>query len=242
MGCMPSLQLDQPPTNFHPTWAGTTTLLESSISKAARGTYLMRSYLLARADTALDVTLHAYVTRERVVLREFRMFKVCLRAALLTCAATTAANATCDAPPDRADAGKIFRPIAGEYRLTDGFGLHRHPLLGIIRAHEGIDYLAPIGTPVIAAGYGEIIAARRNGEFGNYIAIRHQDDTETEYAHLVRFAPEAAPGKCVSVGTVIGYVGTTGLSAEPHLHFGLRIAGRLVDPIPYLTNPGSGSP
>lgn len=155
----------------------------------------------------------------------------------IVCGAARAACAT--APIDSGGAVGLFRPVAAKYRLVDGFGFRRHPILGVLRAHEGVDYAAPAGTEVTSAARGEIIEAQRKGEFGNYILVRHADGVETEYAHLSRFAAGIKPGVCIAEGAVIGYVGTTGLSSEPHLHMGLRIADSLVDPIPHMKSPTS---
>lgn len=115
-------------------------------------------------------------------------------------------------------------------------------MLAIMRRHEGIDYAAPVGVPVTTAARGEIVEARRNGEFGNYVLVRHRDGVETEYAQLSKFAPGMAPGRCVGDGEVIGYVGNTGMSTGPHLHMGLRINGSLVDPAPYIQGVAPGQP
>jgi murein DD-endopeptidase MepM/ murein hydrolase activator NlpD len=123
------------------------------------------------------------------------------------------------------------RPVRGDdIRLTSGFGLRRHPLLGEYKMHTGIDWAAPTGTPILAAGNGTIEEAGRKGYNGNYIRIRHANGYQTAYSHMSRFAPGAAPGVKVRQGQVIGYIGTTGLSSGPHLHFEILVNNQFVNP------------
>ncbi len=121
------------------------------------------------------------------------------------------------------------KPVRGEVRLADGFGWRRHPLLNIVRRHAGIDWAGPVGTPIMAAGSGVVEEARRHGEFGNYVRIRHANGYSTAYAHMQRFA--VAEGNRVTQGQVIGYIGTTGLSTGPHLHFEVLINSQQVNPM-----------
>ena len=109
-------------------------------------------------------------------------------------------------------------PVDGA-RLSSGFGMRRHPILGYSRMHKGVDFAAPSGTPIYAAGAGRVVAAGRNGGYGNYIRIRHTTEFSTAYAHLSRFAKGVGPGQRIRQGQVIGYVGTTGRSTGPHLHY-----------------------
>jgi murein DD-endopeptidase MepM/ murein hydrolase activator NlpD len=99
------------------------------------------------------------------------------------------------------------------------------------KAHLGVDYAARRGTPVHAAGSGRIIYAARMGSYGNLIKIRHADGYETRYAHLKSFRRGIHRGKYVKKGQVIAYVGTTGRSTGPHLHFELRKRGRAINPL-----------
>lgn len=113
-----------------------------------------------------------------------------------------------------------------EYRrMSSVFGLRLHPILGIMRRHEGIDFSAPMGTPVRAVGDGVVIRAAYAGGFGKLIEIRHQDGMITRYGHLRGFAPSLREGQVVAQGEVIGYVGSTGLSTGPHLHFETLVNG-----------------
>lgn len=123
------------------------------------------------------------------------------------------------------------RPVRGDVRLTSGFGFRRHPLLGETKMHTGIDWSAPPGTPILAAGNGTIEEAGRKGYNGNYVRIRHANGYQTAYSHMSRFAPGAAPGVKVRQGQVIGYIGTTGLSSGPHLHFEILVNNQFVNPL-----------
>jgi len=120
-------------------------------------------------------------------------------------------------------------PIDGA-RLSSGFGMRRHPVLGYNKMHKGIDFAAPMGTPVYAAGDGTIEKAGRNGGYGNYVRIRHNGELKTAYAHLHKFAKSVGKGKRVKQGQVIAYVGTTGRSTGPHLHYEVLKGGVQVNP------------
>ncbi len=121
-------------------------------------------------------------------------------------------------------------PIDGA-RLSSGFGLRRHPILGFSKLHRGIDFAAPTGTPIYAAGYGTIEKLGWQPGYGNAIVVRHNTELATLYAHLMSFAAEMTPGRRVPQGEIIGYVGTTGLSTGPHLHYEVHQFGRAIDPL-----------
>ncbi len=110
-------------------------------------------------------------------------------------------------------------------RMSSAFGLRLHPLLGILRRHAGIDFSAALGTPVRTVGDGAVIRAGYAGGFGKLIEIRHRDGMVTRYGHLRGFAPLLTEGQVVTQGQVIGYVGSTGLSTGPHLHFETLVNG-----------------
>jgi murein DD-endopeptidase MepM/ murein hydrolase activator NlpD len=115
-------------------------------------------------------------------------------------------------------------------RLSSGFNPRRmHPVLHRVRGHFGTDYAAPVGTPVWASAGGRVISAGRAGGAGNMIVIDHGAGLRTYYMHLSRFAAGLRTGKNVEQKQVIGYVGTTGLSTGPHLHFGVQVNGKWVD-------------
>lgn len=123
----------------------------------------------------------------------------------------------------------IKTPINGA-RISSGYGVRRHPVLGYSKMHKGIDFAAPTGTPVYAAGDGVVQKAQRWGSYGNYVKISHNGTYATAYAHLHRFAKGIRPGKRVKQGDVIAYVGTTGRSTGPHLHYEILKAGHQVNP------------
>lgn len=111
-------------------------------------------------------------------------------------------------------------------RISDGFSLARkHPILNTIRAHKGTDYAAPKGTPVVATADGRVTFASNNGSFGKLVVIQHGDRFETKYAHLNGYAKGIKAGARVTQGQVIGYVGTTGSSTGPHLHYEFLMDG-----------------
>lgn len=122
-------------------------------------------------------------------------------------------------PDGKSTKKSIMRtPIDGA-RMSSGFGMRRHPVLGYNKMHKGVDFAAPRGTPIYAAGDGVIEYAGRKGAYGNYVAIRHNGQIKTAYAHMHKFAKGISSGQKVSQGDVIGYVGSTGRSTGPHLHF-----------------------
>jgi murein DD-endopeptidase MepM/ murein hydrolase activator NlpD len=120
-------------------------------------------------------------------------------------------------------------PINGA-RLSSGFGRRKHPILGYTRMHRGLDFAAPRGTPIYAAGNGILEVAGRKGAYGNYIRIRHNGTYKTAYGHMKSLARGMRKGKRVRQGQVIGYVGTTGRSTGPHLHYEILKGGRQVNP------------
>lgn len=121
-------------------------------------------------------------------------------------------------------------PVKGG-RYTSGFGDRRHPLLRKIRMHTGVDWAAPSGTPILAAGDGTVERVGREGGYGNYVRIRHANGFATAYGHMVRFAAGVEPGVAVKQGQIIGYVGSTGFSTGPHLHFEVLVNNSFVNPM-----------
>ncbi len=125
----------------------------------------------------------------------------------------------------------LKRPVPNA-RITSKFTLRRyHPVLKRYRAHLGVDFGARKGTPVRAAGSGRVVFAGRKGGYGNVVIIRHKDGYKTLYAHLSKFRRGIRRGKRVKQGQIIGYVGSTGLSSGPHLHFGLYKNNRPINPL-----------
>jgi len=122
-------------------------------------------------------------------------------------------------------------PVEG-VKLTSDFGMRWHPVLGGRRQHKGVDLAAPIGTPIHAAADGVVERADWFSGYDLYVAIEHGGEIETRYGHMSRL--NVASGQMVHKGDIIGYVGTTGRSTGPHLHYEVRIAGEAVNPMPYL--------
>lgn len=120
-------------------------------------------------------------------------------------------------------------PINGA-RMSSGFGKRRHPVLGYTKMHKGVDFAAPTGTPIFAAGDGVVEKAGWFSSFGKYIRIRHNSKLKTAYAHLNKIKPAVKVGARVKQGQVIGHVGTTGRSTGPHLHYEVMVHGKQVNP------------
>ena len=119
-------------------------------------------------------------------------------------------------------------PINGA-RLSSSFGMRKHPILGYNKMHRGTDFAAPSGTPIMASGSGTITRARWCGGGGNCVKIKHNSTYETIYAHMKAFAKGIREGKKVRQGQIIGYVGSTGLSTGPHLHYEVLVNGKKVN-------------
>ena len=119
-------------------------------------------------------------------------------------------------------------PINGA-RLSSSFGMRKHPILGFNKMHRGTDFAAPTGTPIMASGSGTVTRARWCGGGGNCVKIRHNSTYETIYAHMSKFAAGIKEGKKVKQGQIIGYVGSTGMSTGPHLHYEVVVNGKKVN-------------
>ncbi|HWM47909.1 MAG TPA: peptidoglycan DD-metalloendopeptidase family protein [Xanthobacteraceae bacterium] len=124
----------------------------------------------------------------------------------------------------------VRKPLA-DGLLRSGFGARRHPILGYTKMHTGVDWAAPMGTPVYAAGSGTVEKAGWESGYGKYIRIRHTNGYETAYGHMTAFARGMEAGKKVSQGQLIGFVGSTGLSTGAHLHYEIIVNDRFVDPM-----------
>ena len=127
---------------------------------------------------------------------------------------------------ERREAGGFELPVGG--RVTSGYGTRMHPLLGSRRFHRGIDLAAAMGTPIRAAADGRVVRAGWHGGYGRQVALAHGQGLDTSYSHLSRIA--ARPGESVRRGQIIGYVGSSGLSTGPHLHFEASRNGKPIDP------------
>ncbi len=119
-------------------------------------------------------------------------------------------------------------PINGA-RLSSSFGMRKHPILGYNKMHRGTDFAAPSGTPIMASGSGTVTRARWCGGGGNCVKIKHNSTYETIYAHMKAFAKGIKEGKKVKQGQIIGYVGSTGMSTGPHLHYEVIVNGKKVN-------------
>ncbi len=116
-------------------------------------------------------------------------------------------------------------------KITSRFGMREHPILGFSALHAGVDFAAPPGTPILAAGAGKVAMAGPNGGYGLYVKLQHTSDVATAYAHMSRVGPGIKPGVAVRQGQVIGFVGSTGLSTGPHLHYEFHRGGKPVNPL-----------
>jgi murein DD-endopeptidase MepM/ murein hydrolase activator NlpD len=123
----------------------------------------------------------------------------------------------------------MVTPIDGA-RISSGYGMRRHPIQGYNRMHKGLDFAAPTGTPIMAAGNGVVEFAGRKGSYGNYIKLRHSNEFQTVYAHMSRYGAGIRSGVRVTQGQIIGYVGSTGASTGPHLHYEVIHRGKHVNP------------
>ena len=117
-------------------------------------------------------------------------------------------------------------------RLTSDYGMRTHPVLGGRRSHKGVDLSAPTGTPIYATADGYISKAEWFSSYGKYVSIEHGANLQTRFAHMSDIAVTA--GTRVKKGDIIGYVGSTGRSTGPHLHYEVRIDGKAVNPVPYM--------
>lgn len=132
---------------------------------------------------------------------------------------------------DKGESARKFlmkTPINGA-RLSSGFGSRRHPISGYTRMHKGTDFAAPSGTPIMAAGNGVVERASRFGTYGNYVRIRHANGYATAYAHMLRYGPGVKAGTRIKQGDIVGYVGSTGASTGPHLHYEVLQGGKQVN-------------
>jgi hypothetical protein len=141
------------------------------------------------------------------------------------------------APPEEVFAARSSRkklvlgkPVA-DGDLRSGFGMRQHPILGFSRMHTGVDWVTQIGAPILSAGDGAVIKAERALGYGLRVEIQHADGVVTTYSHMSRFGEDIAPGTEVRQGQVIGFLGSTGLSTGPHLHYEVMVNGQFVDPM-----------
>ena len=125
----------------------------------------------------------------------------------------------------------LVRKPVNDAIMRSGFGSRRHPILGYVKMHTGVDWATPYGTPIFASGNGVVEVAGLEGGYGKYVKLKHNNGYETAYGHLSAFAKGLEPGKRVRQGQVIGFVGSTGQSTGPHVHYEILVNGRFVDPM-----------
>ena len=133
-------------------------------------------------------------------------------------------------------------PLERGFRVSSSFGFRRHPIAGYRRMHQGIDFAAGMGTPVIAPADGVVVEARRWGGYGNWLRIRHSNGLESGYGHLSRYASGVRAGQRVRQGQVVAYVGSTGASTGPHLHYEIWRRGQRINPAGVRTEEGTVLP
>jgi murein DD-endopeptidase MepM/ murein hydrolase activator NlpD len=130
-------------------------------------------------------------------------------------------------------------PLERGFRVSSSFGFRRHPIAGYRKMHQGIDFAAGMGTPVIAPADGVVVEARRWGGYGNWLRIRHSNGLESGYGHLSRYASGIRAGQRVRQGQVVAYVGSTGASTGPHLHYEIWRRGQRINPAGVRTEEGT---
>jgi murein DD-endopeptidase MepM/ murein hydrolase activator NlpD len=124
----------------------------------------------------------------------------------------------------------VRKPVSNAI-MRSGFGSRRHPILGYVKMHTGVDWATPYGTPIFASGNGMVEKVGLEGGYGKYIRLKHNNGYETAYGHMSAYAKGLEPGKRVRQGQVIGFVGSTGQSTGPHVHYEILVNGRFVDPM-----------
>ena len=152
---------------------------------------------------------------------------------LATSVATTRPTTSNTKPSGSAPSSSGWVCPVPYYTLTSPFGMRVHPVLGYTRMHNGVDMACASGTPIYAAKSGKVtVASYQAGGAGNYVSINHGDGFSSVYMHMTHYIVSA--GQYVNAGQVIGYVGSTGISTGPHLHFGISYNGSYVNPMDYL--------
>jgi murein DD-endopeptidase MepM/ murein hydrolase activator NlpD len=124
----------------------------------------------------------------------------------------------------------VRKPVSNAV-MRSGFGSRRHPILGYVKMHTGVDWATPFGTPIFASGNGVVEKVGWEGGYGKYVRLKHNNGYETAYGHMSAFAKGMEPGKRVQQGQVIGFVGSTGQSTGSHVHYEILVNGRFVDPM-----------
>lgn len=199
---------------------------------------------LLKPDSKVAVVIARHGARDRV---ESIRFGLNTRAIAALRAQTVTRLASTRAPGAKANTRRIVLPLTlseplVHTRVTSPYGWRVHPVLGSWRFHEGVDFGAPKGTPVLAAAGGVIAEIGRRGNYGEYILLRHSDHVQTAYAHLAGFARGLHAGSIVARGQVIGYVGRSGLATGPHLYYEVIMDGHRLDPLKIAAEPANPAP
>jgi murein DD-endopeptidase MepM/ murein hydrolase activator NlpD len=156
-----------------------------------------------------------------------------LKSLLLAVALLPGPAMACGIPSIAAGADPAFVwPLYGKY--LGGYGMRIHPVLNFMRMHDGVDIGAEIGTPIRAPQQGRVVEKKYKGDNGNFLAVDHGGGWETSYAHFRSYADGVNAGDCVNDGQTIGFVGMTGLTGSPHLHFEVQHHGATIDPLTVL--------
>ena len=145
-----------------------------------------------------------------------------------------ASSGSISKPSSTSSSGFLY-PLGASGSITDAYGYRYHPIYGYYKFHPAVDFAVPAGTPIYATKSGTVTAAEYNKYNGYYVAINHNDGYTSLYAHMTNYI--VSPGQTVSQGEVIGYVGTTGVSTGPHMHFEITYGGASVNPMEYVSIP-----
>ena len=195
----------------------------------------LRAAQAAKAPTSGEEQFRKLFTNWQSIEKQQAPLAAVSDAASLAQASRPSASAGFAITPFRPMTGSVSIPsrvpLEGVH-LTSDFGMRVHPVLGGRRAHKGVDLAAPVGTPIHASADGVVSRADWFSSYGLYVSLEHGGNIETRYGHMSRL--NVAAGQQVRKGDVIGYVGSTGRSTGPHLHYEVRVAGEAVNPVPYM--------
>lgn len=187
-----------------------------------------------RADDSLEVLYESYETEDGYVAKNGDVLyaKLTLSGREIPLYRYKMADGRVDyfGPDGRSIKRTLMKTPINGARMSSGFGRRKHPVLGYTKMHKGIDFAASVGTPIFAAGDGTIEKAGWFSSYGKYVRIRHNSQLKTAYAHMSKITSSLKPGSRVRQGDVIGYVGTTGRSTGPHLHYEVLNGGQQVNP------------
>lgn len=195
-----------------------------------------------KGGESFNVVYEEYFDQDGVLVREGPVLyaHLLVRGESLKVYRFTAADGVPDYYNERGQSVRktlLRTPINGA-RLSSRYGLRHHPIKGFSIMHQGVDFAAPLGTPVMASGSGTVTFGGWKGNYGKYVSIRHNHEYSTAYAHLSRIAPKVRSGGRISQGDVLGYVGDTGMATGPHLHYEVHKYGRQVNPARVKFPPG----